>query len=166
MKVDERWLDFPKPLVRSISGKNEYTPSKDIKGWYFHEVKFGAGAGLDRLTTDSRVQNALAARLIAREEARAELDFIEDTASSQDKIDRENLADAFLQRLVRDPAIPASIIARTYLGMKEKGQSLEEALAEVVPDMVGAEERAAAPPPIPGAEPVAEGQPAAGPEPP
>ena len=168
MRVEEKWMDFSKPLIRPVSGKNEYTPSEDIKGWYHHEVKFGAGAGLDRLNADSRVQNHLAARLISREEARAEIDYLDDSASSQDKIDRENLADALLQRFVRDPATPASLIARTWLEMKMRGKSLEEALEVVVPDMVAAEQAAQPqqPPGIPGAEPVAEGQPAAGPEPP
>ena len=142
MKIDEKWMDESKPLIRSVNDKKEYTPSKDIAGWYLHEVKFGAGAGLDRLNADTRVLQHLSARLISREEARAEIDYLDDSASSQDKIDRENLADALLQRFVADPTTPMSAVAKTWLVMKKEGKSLEEALEQTVPDILAAEERA------------------------
>jgi len=148
-RVDEVHLNVAKPLLRPVSGQKMYTPSKDIDGWYLHEVKFGAGAGLDRLNADGRVLNHLAARLISREEGRAEIDYLDDSASSQDKVDREALADAILQRFVRDPAVPMSSIARTWLLMKKDGKSLDEALDETVPEMLAAEAAAA---PQPGPE--------------
>ncbi len=140
MKMEEKHMDSSKPLFRPVAGKKAYTPTEDINGWYYHEVKYGAGAGLDRLNADARVQNHLAARLISREEARAEIDYLDDSASSQDKIDRENLADALLQRFVRDPATPLSAMARTWLAMKQDGLALEEALEQVVPDIIQAEQ--------------------------
>ena len=152
MRVDERWLDERKPLMRPVSGKATYLPSEDIKGWYFHEVKFGAASGVGPLNADTRVLNHLAARLISREEARAEIDYLDDSASSQEKIDRENLADAILQRFVRDPAIPMSSLVGTWLKMKQDGETFEDALEKVVPQMLAQEQAAAGQPMPPGAE--------------
>lgn len=144
MKLDEAHLDFSKPLIRPVSGDKEYTPSKDINGWYFHEVKFGAGAGLDRLNADQRVQAHLAARLISREEARAEIDYLDDSASSQDKIDRENLSDVIFQRMVQDPATPMSALGAVWLDMKKQGKSLDEALEAHLPEILAKEQELAA----------------------
>jgi len=146
-RIDERWMDFRKPLVRPIAGKKMYLPSEDIDGWYFHEVKYGAGAGLDRLNADTRVMNHLAGRLISREEARAEIDYLDDSASSQEKIDRELLADAILQRFVQDPNTPMSVIVKTWLQMTGEGKSFSEALEITVPEMLAAEQAAAGVPP-------------------
>lgn len=140
MQIDEAFMDSPKPLIRPVDGQRTYTPSEDIRGWYFHEVKFGAGAGLDRLQADVRVERHLAARLISREEARAEIDYLDDSASSQEKIDREALADAILQRFVRDPNTPMSALAQTWLKMKKEGKSLEDALEEIVPEIIQREQ--------------------------
>jgi hypothetical protein len=174
MKTDETWMDKTKPLVHPVAGKNTYTPSEDIKGWYFHEVKFGAGAGLDRLNTDTRVFNALGARLISRETAREEaLDYVNDVADEQDKIDRENLQDAIFQRMVQNPATPLSSIGQVWLEMKLKGASFEEALEEKMPEIIEQEKAIAAggaappgAPPTEGGEiPPEEGAPATGPTP-
>ena len=157
MKMEERWMDFQKPLLRAVDNQKNYTPSEDIKGWYFHEVKFGAGAGLDRLNADARVQNHLAARLISRETAMREIDYLDHMVNEQDKIDRENLADALLQRFVRDPATPLSAMAKTWLQMKIEGKSLEEALEETVPELLAAEQAAQAAAAPPGAPVAPEG---------
>ena len=170
MKVDENFLDAPKALYRPVSGKKMYTPSEDIDGWYLHEVKFGAGAGLDRLNADTRVLNHLTARLISRQEARAEIDYLDDSASSQDKIDQENLQDVIFQRLVSDPATPIAAIAPIWLLMKQEGKSLEEALQEKMPELLeaaaAAQQQAGAPLPAAGGEVPPEGAaPAEGPSP-
>lgn len=151
-RIDERWMDFKKPLVRPVAGKRMYLPSEDIDGWYLHEVKFGAGAGLDRLNADTRVMNHLAGRLISREEARAEIDYLDDSASSQDKINRELLADALMQRFVQDPNTPMSSLAGVWLAMMQDGKSFDEALAEVVPQLLAAEQAAAPQAEMPEAE--------------
>lgn len=161
MRMDEEWMDEEKPLMRPVAGKATYLPSKDIGGWYFHEVKFGAASGVGPLNADTRVLNHLAARLISREEARAEIDYLDDSASSQDKIDRENLADAILQRFVRDPATPMSSLVRTWLEMKQGGESFEDALEKIVPELLAAEQ--AAQPQMPGA-PGVPGEPGAAPQ--
>lgn len=159
MRIDERWLDERKPLMRPVSGKATYLPSEDIKGWYFHEVKFGAASGVGPLNADTRVLNHLAARLISREEARAEIDYLDDSASSQEKIDRENLADAILQRFVRDPATPMSSLVQTWLKMKQDGETFEDALEQVVPQMLAQEQAAAGQPAQPAEQAGVEGAP-------
>lgn len=171
MKTEESFLDFAKPLLHTVAGKKTYIPSEDIKGWYFHEVKFGASGGLDPLNTDTRVLNHLGARLISRETARGEIDYLNDMADEQDKIDRENLADAIFQRMVQNPATPISSIAQVWLEMKMQGASLEDALEKKMPELLAAEQAVAAgaqpgAPPTEGGEiPAAEGAPATGPTP-
>ena len=145
MLIDEQHMDEEKPLYRPVGGKAVYTPSKAINGWYFHEVKFGAGAGLDRLNADTRVQNHLVARLITRKDARREIDYLDDSMASEDGIVAEQVLDAVVQRFTTDPNTQMSSLVRTWLGIKKKGQSFEDALEEVVPDMVAAEKAAQQP---------------------
>ncbi len=161
MRIDEEFMNATKPLYRPVAGKKTYTPTEDIKGWYFHEVKFGAGAGLDRLNADTRVLNHLSARLISRQEARSEIDYLDDSASSQDKIDRENLQDVIFQRLVSDPATPLPMIAPLLLSMQE-GLSLTEALQKHLPELLQGmkeQQQQGAPLPAPPGEQPVEGAP-------
>ena len=154
-RIDEEWLDFAKPLTRAVGKKKMYTPSSDIDGWYYHTVEFGATAGLDRVNGDTRVLNHLSARLIDRGTARDNIDYLDDDTSIQEKIDRENLYDAVLQRFATDPAIPMSAVARVAERM-EDGSSLVEAMAQIVPELVAAEQAAQ---PQTGGPPTAPGTP-------
>lgn len=157
--IDEQHLDVTKPLVRSVGKKKTYTPSKDIDGWYYHTVEFGAGAGLDKLNTDNRVLNHVAGRLIDRGTAREQIDYLDDSSSIDEKIDAENVSDALMQRLATDPSTPISTLAQVNILMRTQGLSLIDALSVVVPDLVAAEQAAqpqAPAPPLPGQEPGAE----------
>jgi hypothetical protein len=138
-RIDEEWMDFSKPLLKSVGKKKMYTPSKDIDGWYHHTIEFGATAGLDRVNGDTRVLNHLSARLIDRGTARDQIDYLDDDTSIQEKIDRENVADALLQRFATDPATPISSLANIWLKMGSGG-SLVAAMEEVVPELVAAEQ--------------------------
>ena len=132
-------MDFAKPLIRPVAGKKTYVPSEDIDGWYFHEVKYGAGAGLDRLNTDQRVTNHVLAGLISREEARGEIDYLDDSMSTQEKIDKENIATAILQRFIADPTTPMPAMVETFLAMAD-GKSLTDALKETLPALQQAQQ--------------------------
>jgi hypothetical protein len=140
-KIDEKFMDFSKPLVHSVGKKKTYMPSRDIDGWYYHTIEFGASAGLDRLNGDTRVLNHLSARLIDRGTARDQIDYLDDSITIQEKIDRENVADALLQRFATDPSVPLSSLAKVYQAMGEGGD-LVEAMAQVVPELVAAEQAA------------------------
>lgn len=140
-RIDEEWMDFAKPLVKAVGKKKTYVPRTDIDGWYYHTVEFGATAGLDRVNGDTRVLNHLSARLIDRGTARDNIDYLDDDTSIQEKIDRENLADALLQRVATDPNTPLSTLAKTIIAMGQGG-SMVEALEEIVPELVAAEQAA------------------------
>lgn len=160
-RIDEEWLNESKPLLKSVGKKKSYSPKSDIDGWYYHTVEFGATAGLDRVNGDTRVLNHLSARLIDRGTARDQIDYLDDDTSIQEKIDRENVADALLQRFATDPATPVSSLANIWLAMG-KGGSLVDAMEEVVPQLVASEQQAAQPQtagplaPEPGAPPEAQ----------
>jgi len=139
-RIDEEWMDFSKPLIKSVGKKKTYTPKVDIDGWYHHTIEFGATAGLDRVNGDTRVLNHLSARLIDRGTARDQIDYLDDDTTTQDKIDRENIADAILQRFATDPNTPISVLVKTWIAMD--GEDLATALEEAVPELVAAEQAA------------------------
>ena len=151
MLIDEKWLDVTKPLIRAVGKKKTYMPSKDIDGWHYHTIEFGAGAGLNKLNTDNRVINHIAARLIDRGTGREQIDYLSDSSSVQEKIDAENVDDALLQRFATDPNTPLSSLAKLSVLMKKEGMSQTEALAIVAPELFAAEQ--AAMPQQPGMEP-------------
>jgi hypothetical protein len=165
-RIDEEWLNFSKPLVKAVGKKKTYIPMTDIDGWYYHTVEFGATAGLDRVNGDTRVLNHLSARLIDRGTARDNIDYLDDDTSIQEKIDRENLGDALLQRVATDPNTPLSTLVKTIIAMGQGGGMID-ALEQVVPELVAAEQAAqqptggppTAPPgtPPPGAAPAGVG---------
>lgn len=140
--IDEQHLDTAKPLVKPVGKKRTYMPSKDIDGWYYHTVEYGAGAGLDKLNTDNRVLNHVAGRLIDRGTAREQIDYLDDSNSIQEKIDAENIGDALLQRFAVDPSTPLSSLAKISVIMEEEGLSKTEALKVVAPELFAAEQAA------------------------
>lgn len=172
MMIDEKWLDVAKPLIRPVQRKKTYTPTKDIDGWYFHTIEFGASAGLDKLNADNRVLNLVAGRIIDRGTAQEQVDFLSDSSSIQEKIDNENINDALLQRYATDPTTPFSSLLQVSVLMKRDGNSFIEALEKVAPEVIAAEQaaiqqanpNAGAPGEVPTEEgaPPAEGLPAEG----
>jgi hypothetical protein len=139
-RIDEEWMNFSKPLIKAVGKKKSYTPKQDIDGWYHHTIEFGATAGLDRVNGDTRVLNHLSARLIDRGTARDQIDYLDDDTTTQDKIDRENLGDAIMQRFATDPTTPMSVMVQTWLAMD--GESFTKALEEAVPQLQAAEQAA------------------------
>jgi hypothetical protein len=165
-KIDEKYLDREKPLFNAVGNKNTYTPSKDMKGFFYHTIQYGASAGLNQAEADQRVQAHLAAGLISHETGRAQLDYIEDLTVEQDRIDREALANAFFQRFAGDPRTPQSVIAKAVRLMNE-GKSFMEVIEEVEPDLFAAEQQAATAGEQPGGavagqQPGSTGEPATG----
>jgi hypothetical protein len=139
--VDERFMDEQKPLIHPVGKKKTYTPTKDIDGWYHHEITYGAGAGLDKLNADGRVLNHLSARLIPRSVARQQIDYLSDSTSVDEDIDAENVKDALLQRFATDPRTPMSALANVASAMEDDGLSLVQALKAIVPELVTAEQQ-------------------------
>jgi hypothetical protein len=138
--VDENYLNREKPLYRAVQKRNTYTPSEVFDGWYQHDIMYGAGAGLDKLNADNRILQHLSARLISRQTARAQIDYLTDDSSEQEKIDAENVLDALLQRFATDPSTVMSILATVGTQMEKQGLTLTEALEKVQEQMQAAEQ--------------------------
>lgn len=158
MRVDERWLNKKKPLVRPVGTKNTYTPQTDIDGWYYHTVTFGAAAGAGQSNADARVLNHLGARLIDRETARVQIDYLDDPTNIEERIQGESIDDAILQKFATDPATPMDALIDIKLQIAE-GKDLVEALKSVQARVKEAQQQAAA-----GAAGLPEGTGVPGPE--
>jgi hypothetical protein len=126
-KLDEKFLDRPKPLIRSIQRKSTYRPSTDIAGRYHVQVVYGAGAGLDRPNADVRVLQYKGAGLISDETAREQIDFLKDASGERDKISQETTARAIEQRFLADPSTPIDALIELHLAQAE-GASFTDAL--------------------------------------
>lgn len=143
-KIDRRYLNREKALYRAIGSKAMYTPSEDMGDFYHHTIQYGASAGLNRSEAGVRVLQDMGAGLISKEMARQQLDYIDDVTVEQNRIDREQAASAFFQRLVGDPNTPMSTLAQIVMTMGE-GKDLMKTLEKVAPQFVEAEQRAVQP---------------------
>lgn len=141
-KVDAKYLDKLKPLVQPVGKKKTYKPSSDMGEHTMHKIVYGATAGLRPIDADVRVLQHLGAGLISKETARAQIDYIADDTTEQNKIDREQLSMLFFQRLTSDASQPLSLVAQIILQMA-LGESLVDAVAEIAPQLVEAEAQAA-----------------------
>jgi len=159
MMVDEKHLDREKPLIRAVGTKATYKPTEDIKGWYYHQVMYGAAAGLDRREADSRILQHLGAGVIPLEIARDQIDYIENDTNIQDDVDRDLLARVMFERLTADQTVTFADLAELDLEMG-KGLSRRAAIEKVLPQLVArqkaaalAEAEATVPAGAPGPEP-------------
>lgn len=141
LMIDERHLNREKPLVRAVGQKTTYKPKRDVKGWYYHKVMYGAAAGLDRREADSRILQHMGAGLINEDIARENIDYIENDTNIQDDVDRSLLRKVMFQKLVSDPNVPFSALAQIEQEMG-RGKSRYDALKEVLPEILRREEEA------------------------
>jgi hypothetical protein len=130
-KIEEKFLNFEKPLVRAIGRKKMYLPSKDIDGWYAHKVTYGVAAGLDKQTADVRLLQYKSAGAISDQTMREQIDFIPDPTSEQDKIDRETVQRALVQKWVSDPATPPVLLMEVTVAMNN-GMDFADAVKSVM----------------------------------
>jgi len=144
-KVDKAWLDTKKPLYRPVLGQKTYTPHVAIGDWLECEVEFGAGSGYDRATGDVRVLQHLGARLVSREDARMQVDYLRDASATQAQIDREDTIDAMKQRFLTDPRMPLGSLGKLATALAD-GTSFIEAIKQVLPELEAADQAAQAQP--------------------
>ena len=143
MMVEEKHLDYEKPLIRAVGQKTTYLPSEDFGGWYYHKVLFGAAAGLDRREADSRILQHLGAGLIPRDKAREQIDYIENDANIADDVDRDLLSTVMFQRLTSDQSVTFADLAELWV-MMGKGMSRQKALEKVLPRLLQRQQEQAA----------------------
>ena len=148
-----------------------YKPSKDLKGDYSADVRYGMLAGLNPAQGLIFMLQALGGGLISKDMAMRELPFTVNVTQELEKIEIENMRTSLLGGITAmAQAIPAmatsggnpSDIVTKIAGVitaRQKGQSLEDAVAEVfapqqpVPPVGAAPSPVEQPSPVPGAAP-------------
>ena len=120
-----------------------YSPTKDIKGDYSADVRYGMLAGLNPAQGLIFMLQALGGGLISKDLAQRELPFSVNVTQEQEKIEVENMRQSLLQSIqAYSQAIPgmaaqgqdASDVVRKIaevIQMRQKGTAIEDAIAEV-----------------------------------
>jgi len=174
-EVDEKIFGEEKTIRGVDSGSPyeiTYKPSKDIKGDYSADVRYGMLAGLNPAQGLIFMLQALGGGLISKDMAMRELPFTVNVTQELEKIEIENMRSSLLSGITAMaqaiPAMatsggdPASIVTKIagVITARQKGQSLEEAIAGVfapeqpVPPAGAATSPVEQPSPAPGAAPV------------
>jgi len=129
--LDETALDFTKPLLRTVGTKRSYNPGSDIKGEHLLFVEYGAGAGLDRNSTDVRILQYRSASLISAEKALEETDFVSSPSDELNRIELEEQRRIIMQRFEGDPTVPLDVLLQVYQFQRDNGGSLVDAAVAV-----------------------------------
>jgi len=174
-EVDEKIFSEEKTIRGVDSGSPyeiTYKPSKDIKGDYSADVRYGMLAGLNPAQGLIFMLQALGGGLISKDMAMRELPFTVNVTQELEKIEIENMRESLLSGITAMaqaiPAMatqggdPASIVTKIagVISARQKGQSLEEAISDVfapqqpVPPAGAAISPVEQPSPVPGAAPV------------
>lgn len=129
--LDETALNFTKPLLRTVESKRSYNPGTDIAGERYILVEYGAGAGLDRNSTDVRILQYRSAQLISAEKALEETDFVGSPADELNRIELEEQRRIIMQRFEGDPTVPLDVLLQVYQYQRDNGGSLVDAAVAV-----------------------------------
>ena len=188
-EVDEKIYPVKK-TIRGVDAGSPYeiayTPSKDIKGDYSTDVRYGMLAGLNPAQGLIFMLQALGGGLISKDLAMRELPFTVNVTQELEKIEIEKMRDSLLNSITAyTQAIPqmatqgqdASEVVRKIAAViqaRQKGQALEDVIEKVFapqqpnPPAGGASSAVEQPSPAPAASPVGgspspEGMPQPGP---
>jgi hypothetical protein len=173
-EVDEKFFNEEK-TVRGVDAGSpfsiQYLPSKDIKGDYTSDVRYGMLAGLNPAQGLIFMLQALGGGLISKDMAMRELPFNVNVTLEQEKIEVEKMRDALIGSLTamtqaipqmatqgQDPTKIVQQIA-AVIKARQKGVAIEDAIEELFEPQnppAGAEEQSEQP------VPAAPGQPSAG----
>jgi hypothetical protein len=173
-EVDEQIYPEEKTIRGVDSGSPyeiTYKPSKDIKGDYSADVRYGMLAGLNPAQGLIFMLQALGGGLISKDMAMRELPFTVNVTQEVEKIEIENMRQSLLGGITAMaqaiPAMatsggnPADIVTKIagVITARQKGVSLEDAIAEIfapeqpVPPVGAAPSPVEQPSPVPGAAP-------------
>jgi hypothetical protein len=148
-----------------------YRPSKDIKGDFSADVRYGMLAGLNPAQGLIFMLQALGGGLISKDMAMRELPFTVNVTQELEKIEIENMRTSLLGGITAMaqaiPAMatsggnPSDIVTKIagVISARQKGQSLEDAVSEIfapqqpVPPVGAAPSPVEQPSPVPGAAP-------------
>jgi hypothetical protein len=173
-EIDEKMYPAEKTIRGVDSGSPyeiTYKPSKDIKGDFSADVRYGMLAGLNPAQGLIFMLQALGGGLISKDMAMRELPFTVNVTQELEKIEIENMRQSLLGGITAmAQAIPAmatsggnpSDIVTKIAGVitaRQKGVTLEDAVAEIfapqqqVPPVGAAPSPVEQPSPVPGAAP-------------
>ena len=145
-EMDEILFNFVKTIRGVDAGSPyslEYTPSKDIKGDYTADVRYGMLAGLNPAQGLIFMLQALGGKLISKDMAMRELPFGINVTQEQEKIEVEEMRNALVGSLqAYTQAIPqmaaaggdASDIVKKIaqvIKARQKGVSIEDAIEDI-----------------------------------
>ena len=144
-EVDESIFDELKTIRGVDAGSPyalEYKPSKDIKGDYSADVRYGMLAGLNPAQGLIFMLQALGGKLISKDMAMRELPFNVNVSQEQEKIEIEDMRNALIASLQaytqaipqmatqgQDPTEIVTKIANV-IKSRQKGQSIEDAIEQ------------------------------------
>ena len=145
-EVDEKIFNEQKSIRGIDSGSPyaiEYTPSKDIKGDYSADVRYGMLAGLNPAQGLIFMLQALGGKLISKDLAMRELPFGVNVTQEQEKIEVEEMRNALISslnasaqavpQLIANGGDPTTIVKKIaeVIRMRQKGTQIEDAINDV-----------------------------------
>jgi len=145
-EVDEKIFNVEKTIRGTDAGSPyaiTYTPSKDIKGDYSADVRYGMLAGLNPAQGLIFMLQALGGKLISKDMAMREMPFNVNVTLEQEKIETEDLRSSLMgalqaytqaiPQMAAQGQDPSEIIQRVAQVIKERqrGKVLEDIIEEV-----------------------------------
>jgi hypothetical protein len=145
-EVDEKLFNVEKTIRGTDAGSPyqvTYLPSKDIKGDYSADVRYGMLAGLNPAQGLIFMLQALGGGLISKDMAMRELPFNVNVTLEQEKIEIEKMREGLIGSLAAyTQAIPqmatqgqdpTDVVRRIadVISMRQKGKTIEDAIQEV-----------------------------------
>lgn len=171
-EVDEKLFDEVKAIRGIESGSPyaiEYKPSKDIKGDYSADVRYGMLAGLNPAQGLIFMLQALGGKLISKDLAQRELPFGVNVTQEQEKIEVEEMRSALvaslnasaqaIPQLVAQGGDPTTIVTKLaeVIRLRQRGTQIEDAINDVfapeLPPAGAAPSQVEQPSPAPAAAP-------------
>ena len=145
-QVDESLYNFTKTIRGVDAGSPyslEYLPSKDIKGDYSADVRYGMLAGLNPAQGLIFMLQALGGKLISRDMAMRELPFGINVTKEQEKIEVEEMRNTLvasleasaqaIPQMIAQGGDPTAIVKKIadIIKLRQKGVSIEDAINDV-----------------------------------
>ena len=145
-EADEKCFNIQKTIRGTDAGAPfsvEYLPSKDIKGDYSADVRYGMLAGLNPAQGLIFMLQALGGKLISKDMAMRELPFNVNVTLEQEKIEVEDMLtaligslNAYTQAIPQMAAAgqdPSKIVQRIaeVIRARQKGQAIEDAITDI-----------------------------------
>jgi hypothetical protein len=179
-EVDEKIFNETKSIRGIDAGSPyaiEYLPSKDIKGDYSADVRYGMLAGLNPAQGLIFMLQALGGKLISKDLAMRELPFGVNVTQEQEKIEVEEMRNSLIgslnasaqaiPQLIANGGDPTEIVKKIaeVIRMRQKGTQIEDAINDVfAPELPPAGEAPMVeqPSPAPAAAPAGGSQPPQG----